>query len=863
MKYSIAALMTAVLLLSCTREEIVPAQPESSVETTVESAGNYVPGEARVYLSEEMAAIIEEAAETGACETKSSGMNDLMRELGVTKMYRLFPHAGQYEERTRREGLHRWYVVEFSQEVALTKAETSFTNLPGVDIFEPVQGVKINDFNDLTSDMWGLNNTVYPDYDINVVPVWAEYTTGNPDVVVAVVDNGVDLNHEDLAANCLTSGHYNSITGTAHIKASVHGTHVAGTIAAVNNNGKGVAGVAGGDKAKGQAGVKIMSCQIFQDNSDGTTTSSGGSAAIKYAADNGAVIAQNSWGYNYDYDGNGRIEGDEYTKAMKATIQASDKSAVDYFIKYAGCDNAGNQLPDSPMKGGVVIFAAGNDAIGNGAPGSYDPIICVGSIASDGTRSSFSNFGSWVDICAPGSGILSTVPNNRYDKLNGTSMACPHVSGVAALLVSYFGGPGFTNDMLKEKIISSANTEIIPTSYQVGGLVDAYGAFVLGNDKAPAAVTDLKVSGRGNNIDMSWTVPADEDGKAAYGFLVIYGKDQAKVEAATPSNLVGVEYKACVPGLAVGEAAEFSVSRIDFTSKYYVKMLAYSYGRNYSAPTQVLSATTTENHAPEITVEHDGPIFLMPSQTLNIKVVVTEPDSHDFTVEHVKGSDAEKLSKSPDGTWNLALKGKDASTGTYEMKIIATDEYGMATTLPVSYEIRENSAPEKIKEVEDILLTAKGREFIIDMTDYVSDRDAEQLKYEITVLDAKVAYLTAKGDKLIGTALGYGSTNVTVVAKDARGEKVVFDFKVTVKDPSDPLSLYPNPVKDYLNVATLDLADTEITIANSTGKVMFHQVMKVSAQDPARIDMTSYVPGTYSVQVKFGGKVYKKNVVKL
>ena len=211
----------------------------------------------------------------------------------------------------------------------------------------------------------------------------------------------------------------------------------------------------------------------------------------------------------------------------------------------------------------------------------------------------------------------------------------------------------------------------------------------------------------------------------------------------------------------------------------------------------------------------------------------------------------------------LTIKGKDAAPGTYTSKITATDEYGLSSTLEIEYKIKDNSAPEKIKDIEDILLTAKGREFIIDMTEYVSDRDAEQLKYDITVLDAKVAYLTSKGDKIIGTALGYGSTDVTVVAKDARGEKVVFDFKVTVKDPSDPLSLYPNPVKDFLNVATLDLADTEIVISSSTGKVMFHEVMKVSAQDPARIDMTSYVPGTYSVQVKFGGKVYKKNVVKL
>jgi hypothetical protein len=187
----------------------------------------------------------------------------------------------------------------------------------------------------------------------------------------------------------------------------------------------------------------------------------------------------------------------------------------------------------------------------------------------------------------------------------------------------------------------------------------------------------------------------------------------------------------------------------------------------------------------------------------------------------------------------------------------------MSVERKIAYSIRENAAPEKIKDIENVLLTAKGREFTIDMTEYVSDEDGEQLKYDISMSSATIAHITSKGDKLIGTSLGYGSVDVTVVAKDARGEKVTFTFKVTVKDPSDPLSLYPNPVKDFLNVATLDPADTEIIIASSTGKVMFQETMKVSAQEPARIDMTSYVPGTYSVKVKFGGKEYKKNVVKL
>ena len=852
--------MTAAVLLSCTREEVLPVVPDNSADVPAE-AGNFVSGEARVYLSEEMAALLEEAAEEGTLVTKSQGMNLALEELGITQMYRLFPHAGEFEERTRKEGLHRWYVVKYSQDVTLTKAQTSFEGVAGVDTFEPVMQIKINDFNDLSSDLWGLYNTSNPGFDINVKPVWNEFTTGDSKVIVSVVDTGIDLKHEDLAGNCLSTGHYNAVYGNTYIEAGNHGTHVAGTIAAVSNNGKGVAGIAGGDKAKGIPGVKLMSSQIF--GPDGSGTSGSSATAIKTAADNGAVISQNSWGYNYDTDGDGQLTGEEYTRAMNASILGSDKAAVDYFIKYAGCDNNGNQLPNSPMKGGIVIFAAGNDAIENGAPAEYEKVIAVGSVAKDGTKSSFSNFGDWVDICAPGSSILSTLPGNQYGNLSGTSMACPHVSGVAALLVSYFGGPGFTNEMLKEKILSSANQAAISKFNKIGPLVDAYGAFVYGNDKTPAAVTDLQASGRGNNLDLTWTATQDEDGKAAYGYLVIYGADRNRVQNATPNSLDGVGFATCVPGVSSGEKVEFTVARTEFQKQYYIKMLAYSYGRNYSAATDLVVATTTENHAPQITINYEGEISILSSQSVNVPITVVDPDDHEVEIEHKSGSEAETFERNIDGNWRLVIDGAKADVGTYQAKLTATDEYGMSTTVPVTYTIRENSAPEKIKDIENVLLTAKGREFIIDMTEYVFDRDPEQLKYDVTMSSATIAHITSKGDKLIGTSLGYGSADVTVVAKDARGEKVTFTFKLTVKDPSDLLSLYPNPVKDYLNVATLDLADTEIIISSSTGKVMFHDVMKVSAQDPARIDMSSYVPGTYSVQVRFGGKEYKKNVVKL
>lgn len=857
--------MLAAVLISCTREEALLVAPESSQETVTDGCGQFVSGEARVYLSEELTAMVEEAAQNGMLETKSPDLNAALAELGISEMHRLFPHAGEYEERTRAEGLHRWYVVKYSDDVPMTKAQTCLEDLDGIIEFEPVRSVKINDYNDtFFTDLWGLNNRQKKGFDINVTKVWDEYTTGNPDVIVSVVDNGIDLTHEDLAANCLPSGqHWNAVNNTSYIKAGDHGTHVAGTIAAVSNNNKGVAGVAGGDHAKGQKGVKLMSCQIFVTNDDGSTTSAGGATAIKWGADNGAVISQNSWGYNYDRNGDGKLTGEERTEALNARITASDKAAVDYFIKYAGCDNRGNQRSDSPMKGGVVIFAAGNDAITMGAPAEYDSVIAVGSVAADGSRSSFSNYGEWVDVCAPGTNIMSTVPGSKYSNMSGTSMACPHVSGVAALLVSYFGGPGFTNDMLKEKILKSANTSIISKTNQIGGLVDAYGAFAYGNDKAPAKITDLEVAGRGNNIDLTWTVTADEDGKAAYGVFAIYGKDKAKVQSATPSSLQGMQSAAFAPEAQAGEKVTASISGTDFESQYYVKMYAYSYGRSYSDPTEVFSVMTTENHAPVVELDYEGDITLLPSQTLNINVNAYDPDSHAVTLDHVKGSEAETLVKNLDGTYKLTLKGSGADMGTYEAKFTVTDEFGLAATYPVKYVIKENSAPEKLKEIDNILLTGKGREFVLDMTQYVYDADGEQLKYTITVLNPAVAHLNPKGDKIIGTAIGYGLTDVTIVAKDARGKKVEFTFKVNVKDPSSPLSVYPNPVRDYVNVGTLDMAETTIIIYNSTGKVVYEETSQVSGVEPAKIDMRNCAPGNYSISVAFGGNVYKQNIVKL
>lgn len=536
MRYFSLLLLTCFLLYSCVRDDHFEEGGGGGDFPEIVSfrSGNVVPDRVLVKLKEEPVGGAVGYTRSGETVTGLTEFDALAASLGVKEIKRVFPYAGRFEERSRRHGLHLWYEVIFDGSVTATRAAGEMSLLGDIDIVEPVRRVNPLDyykgpivdeselavmtrsgeagtrasspFNDpMSAYQWHYNNngTGHPDYiagaDINLFEAWtidgiSNISAGHPDVIVAVVDGGIQASHPDLTANIWintaeTAGNgsdddgngyvddlygWNFVDGTATIEPNMHGTHVAGTIAAVNNNGIGVGGIAGGT-SPGGTGVRLMSCQIFKDNPDYdendpnseqniSATTSQLAAAIKYGTDNGAVISQNSWVVS-DWDGH--------------TSPLLD-AAIAYFIEEAGCDENGNQT--GPMKGGIVIFAAGNENAQTAYPANKDNVIAVASMNPDYLKSSYSNYGSWVNITAPGgtgpvNGKYSTDYNykclvlstygtkdpadpdiNKYIWMAGTSMACPHVSGIAALIISRYGvgRPGLTPDRVKNRIINTA-----------------------------------------------------------------------------------------------------------------------------------------------------------------------------------------------------------------------------------------------------------------------------------------------------------------------------------------------------------------------------------------------------------------------
>ena len=532
MKYRVlylAMMVAAMSLSSCVEGEIpepTPSEPQI--------VAPYVEGEVIVKFTPQVADMIASVEATRGAATRSGAvaLDEVLEAIKGYQLERVFPLDERTEARTREQGLHQWYVVRFGAGSTAEQVAQRMQTLGEVQAVDFNRSIKrayrtkatplsaerlaaaesatraaTGAMNDpLLAAQWHLVNRgdqfcegelakSVRDADVQCEGAW-ERSTGDEQVIVAVLDEGVFVDHPDLKDNIWINENevwrshddndgngyvgdrygYNFVKGTGVITwndayDSGHGSHVAGVISAVNNNGVGISSVAGGDGSGN--GVKIMVCQIFS----GYTGSSSLAVvrAIKYAADNGAVVLQCSWGYvsgaanMYDWGEPGFASQEEWE--MGAPLE---KSALDYFTHNAGSANG-------PIEGGVAVFAGGNESAPMaGYPGASKDYISVAATAADFTAATYTNYGPGTTVSAPGGDqdyyfdyvddehnygevgcVLSTLPYHvsasGYGYMEGTSMACPHVSGVVALGISYAAQlrRHLTESELRELLIST------------------------------------------------------------------------------------------------------------------------------------------------------------------------------------------------------------------------------------------------------------------------------------------------------------------------------------------------------------------------------------------------------------------------
>ncbi len=364
-----------------------------------------------------------------------------------------------------------WYVIQVDSGKSITAAMSAYQARNDVQLVAPDYSFSIQTAPNEPSyaSQWGLNNSGTAGADIGAQQAWQYGTTTN--VVVAVIDSGVDYTHQDLASNIWQNageisgngidddrnGYVDDVRGwdfasddNNPMDENGHGTHVAGTIGAVGNNGIGVSGVAWG--------VKIMALKFM--DASGSGSLSDAIQAIDYARNMGAKVINASWG------------GGGFSAALQQAITRFQNA------------------------GGIFVAAAGNESSNNNLvaayPANYSGVISVGASTRTDSLASFSNYGTSVDVVAPGASILSTLPGNRYGNLSGTSMASPHVAGAIALLWGQ-------NTTLSAAAITNAllnNTDNV-----LRGSVSQYGRIDLG--KAAAALKGNSGAGNGSGNNSS------------------------------------------------------------------------------------------------------------------------------------------------------------------------------------------------------------------------------------------------------------------------------------------------------------------------------------------------------------------------
>jgi subtilisin family serine protease len=426
------------------------------------------------------------------------------REIERDITERMSPAGRSQVESLHTNALGKFYVVKLPEGVSVEEAGRVLSQSPDVEYAEPdyyLYPSETTPDDPLFTTEWGMFNSGPPSgkagADINAPKAW-DISTGSDDVVAAVIDTGVQITHKDLAANVWvnpgeipgngadddSNGYIDDINGwnffdnnnqvfdpvTDQGQGS-HGTHVAGTIGAVGNNGTGVAGVAWH--------VKLMVLKFIGPQPDGSGYNGKTSDAIKSI---NYVITERKRGINVRVI-NASWDGRKNAQGLHDAIAAAGQAGI-VFVCAAGNGNIGLDNDVSP-----VYPAAWND---------IPSLISVSALDDQDNLAYFSYFGhQTVGVGAPGVNVMSTLPIDSYGQNSGTSMASPHVAGIAVLLAAH--EPSLSPDQIVHRIITTAKPVVTLASKTISsGMADAFNALTNqvadpGSPEIAAVATTKKV----------------------------------------------------------------------------------------------------------------------------------------------------------------------------------------------------------------------------------------------------------------------------------------------------------------------------------------------------------------------------------
>jgi len=428
-------------------------------------------------------------------------------------------------------------------------------------------------------------------------------------------------------------------------------------------------------------------------------------------------------------------------------------------------------------------------------------------------------------------------------------MACPHVSGIAALIASYFGRQGFTNDELKSRLITAYrpfNIDELNPGYKgkLGkGYIDAEAAFETDTKIAPEKVGTLTLTPDFVDITAEWSIAKDEDKTAAFYRLYISPNDL------TAENIKDMSFKEINGmGHSLGEKLRFTFNNLKDNKAYSIAVVAVDRWGNLSEPA-IQKCTTKLNHAPEVTNFPEEVIELNNNERKTFSFNVADPDGHNWDIRAVGETKGVSYSlNQATVTVNIVPV---LQAGSYTCTFVLTDDLGAKAEKSFTFKIVKYMPPKLEQPFANYIIGLDEGPVNISLKGHYTS-SGSQLSYKANVANGGIASAQVSNDQLQVKPLARGITRINVLASDGRQTSSDGSFQVRVVErKSAPVyAVYPIPAKTDINaLLNPEVTQAEFVISSTVGEQVMEATVTPDKNNVAQLDLSKLRPGTYKLTV--------------